>query len=201
MHKIGLIFQREFLNRVQKKSFLIAAILIPLIFPAILAIMIYVLVKQEEQAGPETVQVLDNSGKFIFPEDGKYAFINVTGDLEHAKTAFRESDDYALLYIPEIDLANPQGIVLYTKENPGFRKMEDFERLLEDRIRDLKLESYNIDKSILDSLHTIVRLSNINVSASGEEKAGNKEIYYGLGFLLGILIYMFVLIYGMQIML
>ena len=36
MNKIWLIIQREFLNRVQKKSFLVATILIPLIFPAII---------------------------------------------------------------------------------------------------------------------------------------------------------------------
>ena len=44
MNKIWLIFQREFLNRVQKKSFLIATILIPLIFPAIIAVMVWVAV-------------------------------------------------------------------------------------------------------------------------------------------------------------
>ena len=36
MNKIWLIMQREFLNRVQKKSFLITTILVPLIFPAII---------------------------------------------------------------------------------------------------------------------------------------------------------------------
>jgi ABC-2 type transport system permease protein len=50
MNKVWLIFQREFLNRVQKKSFLIATIVIPLIFPAIIAVMIYIFVKQEEGA-------------------------------------------------------------------------------------------------------------------------------------------------------
>ena len=42
MNKIWLIMQREILNRVQKKSFLIATILIPLIFPAIIGGLIYV---------------------------------------------------------------------------------------------------------------------------------------------------------------
>ena len=57
MNKIWLIFQREFLNRVQKKSFLIATILIPLIFPAIIATMVFVMMKQEEGAGKQTVHV------------------------------------------------------------------------------------------------------------------------------------------------
>ncbi len=201
MNKIWLIFQREFLNRVQKKSFLIATILIPLIFPAIIAIMVYVMVKQEEEAGTQTVHVVDATGKFHLESNGKYAFIPVSADIETAKSDFNKSKDFALLYIPEIDLANPTGIALYTKENPSIRKLEDLETLLENRIQDLKLEQFNIDRATLKSLKTNVNINNINLSETGEEKESNTGILYGLGFLLGVLIYMFVLIYGMQIML
>lgn len=201
MNKIWLIFQREFLNRVQKKSFLIATILIPLVFPAIIAIMVAVMVKQEEDAGIQTVQIVDISGKFNFESNNKYAFVKVTGDLEQAKSEFNKSKDFALLYIPQLELSNPQGIALYTRENPSIRKIEDLEGLLENRIRDLKLEQFNIDKATLENLKTNVNLQNINLTASGEEKESNTGILYVLGFVLGVLIYMFVLIYGMQIML
>jgi ABC-2 type transport system permease protein len=56
MNKIWLIMKREFLNRVQKKSFLIATILIPLIFPAIIGGMVYVMIQQEESAGKQVVE-------------------------------------------------------------------------------------------------------------------------------------------------
>jgi ABC-2 type transport system permease protein len=201
MNKVWLIFQREFLNRVQKKSFLIATILIPLIFPGIIAIMLLVMKKQEESAGKQTVQVLDRSGKFQFEDNGKYQFVFVSGDMEKAKSDFNKSKDFALLYIPEFELSNPEGITLYTKENPSIRKIEDLEGFLENRIHDLKLEQFNIDKATLRNLKTDVSLNNINLSETGEEKESNTGILYGLGFLLGVLIYMFVLIYGMQIML
>jgi len=42
MNKIGLIIEREFLNRVHKKSFLVATILIPLIFPTIIALLVFI---------------------------------------------------------------------------------------------------------------------------------------------------------------
>ncbi len=201
MNKIWLIFQREFLNRVQKKSFLIATILIPLIFPAVIAIMFYVMVKQEEEAGKQTVHVVDVTGKFHFESNSKYEFKPVTTDLETAKAEFNKSKDFALLYIPEIDLSNPTGFALYTKENPSIRKIEDLESLLENRIQDLKLEQFNIDRETLKNFKTNVSLNNINLTETGEEKESNTGVLYGLGFLLGVLIYMFVLIYGMQIML
>ncbi len=201
MNKVWLIFCREFLNRVQKKSFLIATILIPLIFPAIVGGMAYVMLKQEEGAVVEKIRVVDVSGKFDFENSNKYEFIKTSDDLEKAKENFNKSHDYALLYIPEIELSDPQGISLYTKENPSIRKIEDLEGLIENRIQDLKLEQYNIDKATLSSLRTNISLNNINLSETGEEKESNTGILYVLGFILGMLIYMFVLIYGMQIML
>lgn len=200
MNKIWLIFQREFLNRVQKKSFLIATILIPLIFPAIIAVMVFVMMKQEDSAGIQTVEVYDKSGKIQFEGSNKYEFVPVSGDFEEVKSDFNKSKHFALLYIPEFELAKPEGIALYTKENPSVRKIEDLENMLENRIHDLKLEQFNIDKATLKSLKTNVSLNNINLSETGEEKESNTGILYILGFFLGVLIYMFVLIYGMQIM-
>lgn len=200
MNKIWLIFQREFLNRVQKKSFLIATILIPLIFPAIIAIMVFVMMKQEDSAGMQTVEVFDKSGRIEIEGTDKYEFVPVSGDFESVKSVFNKSEHFALLYIPEFELAKPEGIALYTKENPSIRKIEDLENILENRIHDLKLEQFHIDKATLKSLKTNVSLNNINLSETGEEKESNTGTLYILGFLLGVLIYMFVLIYGMQIM-
>lgn len=200
MNKIWLIFQREFLNRVQKKSFLIATILIPLIFPAIIAVMVFVMMKQEDSAGIQTVEVFDKSGRIEIEGTDKYEFVPVSGDFESVKSEFNKSEHFALLYIPEFELAKPEGIALYTKENPSIRKIEDLENILENRIHDLKLEQFHIDKATLKSLKTNVSLNNINLSETGEEKESNTGTLYILGFLLGVLIYMFVLIYGMQIM-
>lgn len=203
MNKIWLIFQREFLNRVQKKSFLIATILIPLIFPAIIGVMGYVFMKQEEGAEKQVVRIYDRSGKIQLESNSKYDFVPVSGDrnFDDVKAEFNKSKDFALLYIPEFDLAKPDGLTLYTKENPSIRRIEDFENALEGKIHDLKLQEFNIDKETLKSLRTNVSLNNIALSETGEEKESNTGILYVLGFVLGVLIYMFVLIYGMQIML
>jgi ABC-2 type transport system permease protein len=147
------------------------------------------------------VEVFDKSGKIQLESNTKYDFVTVSGELETIKSAFNKSKHFALLYIPQFELAKPEGIALYTKENPSIRKIEDLENMLENRIHDLKLEQFHIDKATLKSLKTDVSLNNINLSETGEEKETNNGILYILGFVLGVLIYMFVLIYGMQIML
>lgn len=200
MNKVWLICQREFLNRVQKKSFLIATILIPMIFPAIIALMGYIFLKQEEGANRSVVHVLDESGRIKLEDTDRYKFVPVTGAPEHAKSSFRESDAFALLFIPEFELSDPKGIMLYTKENVSIRREEELEGMIEARIHDLKLEQFNIDKATLAKLKTEVSLNSFNLNEEGG-KQSNTRLLYGLGFALGILIYVFVLVYGMQIML
>lgn len=193
--------QREFLNRVQKKSFLIATILIPLIFPALIGVMVFIFIQQEEQAGKTVIEVLDESGRMNLESTEKFEFITLSGNLEQAKAAYNQTKHFALLFIPAFDLTKPEGLTLYTKDNPSVRKMDGLESILERRIHDLKLEQFNIDKETLKSLKTNISLKSINLTESGEEKDSNTGMLYVLGFVLGVLIYMFVLIYGMQIML
>ncbi len=200
MNKIWLIIQREFLTRVQKKSFLITTILVPLIFPAIIGVLVYIMKKEADSAKADTVQVVDESGKFAFEDTKKYKFVPLSIPIDKAKDSYKQTKDFALLYIPPFDINKPEGLMIYTKENPSIEKVGGLESIIQDRIRDLKLEAYKIDKETLKSLKVKINLKQINISETGEEKASNSGILYGLGFVLGILIYMFVLVYGIQIM-
>jgi ABC-2 type transport system permease protein len=200
MYKTWLIFQREYLNRVQKKSFLIVTILVPLVFPAIMGIMLYVFIKQEEGAVTQVIEVYDESGKMKLQDDARYKFISVSGNFESIKKAFNKSDHFAILRVPPFELSAPNGMKLYTKENPSIRKVEELEDIIENRIHDLKLIESNIDRQTIEKLKTDVALGNI-LSLDAVEKESNTGVLYVLGFVLGILIYMFVMIYGMQIML
>ena len=200
MNKIWLIIQREFLNRVQKKSFLITTILVPLIFPAIIGGLAYVAIKDAESAKADVVHVLDESKNFTFEDSKRFKFIPIDQTLEGAKKIYNATNDFALLYIPNFDINKPEGVLLYTKENPSIDKVGDLESLIETRIHDLKLQEYKIDAATLKSLRPQVNLKQFSLTDTGEEKSSNSGILYGLGFGLGILIYMFVLIYGIQIM-
>lgn len=200
MNKIWLIIQREVLNRVQKKSFLLTTVLVPLIFPAIIGVLIFIMVKEMESAKPDTVLVVDESGKVTLDSTRRFLFVPLNVPLEEAKKVYQQSENFALLYIPDFNLDKPEGFALYTRENPSIEKIESLRSILKERIHDLKLEAYNIDKEVLKKLKDDISLSQYNLTETGEEKSSNSGILYAAGFLLGILIYMFVLIYGIQIM-
>ena len=201
MNKILLIIQREFLNRVQKKSFLLTTILVPLIFPAIMGILIYIVVKQSQVTNVKTVQVLDESHRFTLKDTKTFKFIAITSSLEIAKLAYDSSDDFGLVYIPPFELSDPKGFTMLSKDNPTMEQMGDLEQYFADQVRNMKLAQYNVDQATLDALRTRIEIRQVTKDVTtGEEKSGSSGLRYGVGFVLGILIYMFGLIYGIQIM-
>lgn len=200
MNKIFLIIQREFLNRVQKKSFLIATILLPLIFPTIIAVMVYVAKQQEKGAKSEVIHFVDESGLFNPDDIKRYELRRFNGNIEDAKIAFSNSDDFGLLHIPKINLSDPSGIALYTKVNPSPNDISDLESKIESQIKEAKMIKFNIDQRILDSLKTDISIRSINLSESGQEKSSDSNVLFGIGMIGGILIYIFIFVYGAQIM-
>jgi ABC-2 type transport system permease protein len=199
MNKIWLIIQREFLNRVQKKSFLIATILLPLIFPALMAILTYVAIEQKKNASKSVVHYVDESGTFV-PDTGKFIFKKFEGSITDAKKTFQADKSFGLLHIPQFDLENPQGITLYTKVNPSPNEIGNLEGILENRVRELKMVKFNISQKVLDDIKTDISLTTINVSEEGDEQTSNSKVLFGIGMAFGILMYMFIFIYGAQIM-
>ncbi len=165
MHKVWLIIQREFLNRVQKKSFLITTILVPLIFPAIIGGLVYFMIKEAEGAKADVVELVDESGKFGLENTRRFEFIPVPAGVEQAKKVFQESNHFALLYIPATDANDPKGIVLYTKESQSIEKIGSLTQILNDRVKDFKMERYNIDKETLKDIRTTdVNIKQVNLS-------------------------------------
>ena len=199
MNKIWLIIQREFLNRVQKKSFLVATILLPLIFPAIMAVLVYVAKEQKKNAEKETVLYIDESGYFL-ADTAKFNFKPFQGNLEEGKKAFENSKSFGLLYIPKFELSNPQGITFYTKINPSPSDVGSIERIFANHIKDLKMQQLNIEQKVLDQLKTEVTISSVKISEGGKEKSSDSKVLFGVGMTGGIMMYMFIFIYGAQIM-
>ena len=115
MNKILLVIKREYFSRVKKKSFLLSTILTPLLIPLILGGIIYIAEKDSEVDEKLVVEVLDESKLISFEESSRYEYVYVESNLDVAKTVFQESNDKALLHIPNIDIDDPQGIILYAK--------------------------------------------------------------------------------------
>ncbi len=205
MKQIFLVLKREYLTRVKKKSFLLATILTPLIMPAIILTIVY-FATQEKESRSDKILVLDKSGIFIDSFDvTSFDFEYINGDLEAAKDDLLEKGAFGLLYIPTIDMSdasviNFSGFELYSKTNPSVNSIERIEKIIRNKLEDVKLENSGLDAQVIENLKVRVDLDSFNISDTGEAKESNSKLSFAIGYGTGFLIYMFIFIYGSQIM-
>lgn len=200
MNKIFLVIQREYLARVKKKSFLIATLLTPLIFPAIMGIFVWVAVSEKENQSLRIIEVIDETDLFFMESSEQYAFTSSVDDPEEAKKMVQDGDRYGFLYIPKMEISSPKGIQYYGIENPSISLMSYLESALKRKIEDQRLYEKGIDPSVLKEIRTQVSIQSVTLGESGEEKINDATVNYAIGFLAGILIYIFIFVYGNQIM-
>lgn len=198
MHKILLIIKREYITRVRKKSFIIMTILGPLLFAAFLLVPIWLATLEGEE---KIIEVLDESGLFEgkFTQSGNIKYEYINSELEEAKDRVPENDKYGLLYIPQLDLAQPNGIMFFAEGNPSFDVVLSLEKTLKTEIEDIKLAKSGINKATLEAIQTNVAINTINLSDTGE-KESSSGVSSAVGYAGALLIYFFVFLYGAQIM-
>ena len=203
MNKSFLIIKREYLTRIRKKSFIIMTLLGPLLFagltiaPAWLANM-----KDTEE---KTIGIIDETNIFaeILPETQYIKFKNLESiTVPQAKKTFEELECDAILFIPH-NLYHNSGLVhLYSNKQPSLSTKLHIANSLRDIIEKDKLKTYNlpdIDK-ILSSIKTNVNVQIVKWTADGEEKETSHELSMIIGYISGFLIYMFIFMFGAQVM-
>ncbi|MDW3208674.1 MAG: ABC transporter permease [Reichenbachiella sp.] len=200
MNKIGLIVAREYIARVKKKSFIIMTILGPILFAGMMAIVFWSATREGDQ---KLIQVIDESGffenKIENTETITYQFIQA--DIEESKESLLRSEAiFGILHIPKIDLDNPEGIKFYSTQSPGIAIEGGIEKRVRGIIEDEKLANSGLDQELIDNLRSYVDIQTINLSDTGGESESNSGIAFGVGYVSSFLLYMFIFIYGMQIM-
>ncbi len=219
MGKIGLIIKREYTSRVKKKTFIIMTILGPILFAAMM-ISPVILMKLEDDDFKK-IAIIDESRmfdgainnteymQFDFVSDKYFDQETATYNLTQAKTDLKDSDYYALLYIPHTAVQGQKGTVqLLSYDQPNMALKMHIANGIEKRVEDIKLgikaEEIGITDSEVDEILMVVN-TNITVVTStldenGGEKESSTEVAMIIGYLCGFLIYMFVFMYGSQVM-
>jgi ABC-2 type transport system permease protein len=196
--KILLIIQREFLSRVKKKSFLIMTILGPVLMAGVILSRFWLEMIPEE---PQTIAIVDETklfnGKLIENEGVKFEFLNK--EIILAKKDFYAIDNNILLYIPS-NILQGQAIQVYYKKQPSLEIVSYIQSQVNTKLQDFKLLASGIDQEKLAQTKTKVKVLSTKVAESGEEETSNSALKIIIGFLGGFLIYLFVFLYGSQVM-
>lgn len=197
MNKILLVLQREYLSRVRKKSFLIMTLVGPLLMGG-LFVAIALMDKVDNE--PKRIAVLDNTGMFTgkFTSHGRVSFVSVNQPLEKLRAVADDSGYFGILYIPVTEnvSALEKAIVLYSESQPGIEVVSRIESTVEAVINENKYKAAGIDPLVLKTIKSDVSIRTYDM----EDKETSTPLASGLGFVGGLLIYMFIFVYGTMVM-
>lgn len=199
MSKIGLIIEREYKTRVLKKSFLLLTFLSPILFAALIAVPLW-LSRLDADTTKEIV-VIDRSGLYAdaLLSDDIYHFTFVDADLNQARSSYGSLTGI-LLITGRLDQDGTA--MVYSENQIDMETKSHIERLLGDYVEQQKINAYNIPdlQKILEDTQTRVSVSTIRWNEKGEEQKGSSELALIIGMVTAMIIYMFIVMYGGQVM-
>lgn len=201
MNKIFIVAKREFITRVQKKTFLLTTILLPLLIFGLNAMIIYFSVKSSTNlnfAIADEANVL--SGKLDKSSDVTFQIVQhqTPQSLDEA-LAQKKYDGY--IFIPStFGQSKTDSIQLKSAKSIGLMTRGKIEDAIGKSLEEKKFLSLNITKKQLDSIQNSgnkIAYTTLSGKADSNTKAG---ISYGVGYVSGFLIYFILLIYGTMVM-
>ena len=197
MSKVGLVIKREYITRVRKKSFIIMTILGPLLFAGIFA-SVFLLNKVDNEK--HTIVVVDQSHLFNgrFKNNDRLTFIYLDENVDSLRAKSKDLGYFGVLFIPASDKieALEKGVVLYSESQPGFDIIEKIKFTIEKDIKNAKMVATGVDDKKLDMIRTDVEIQTRDL----QNKETSTGLTTGIGFGSGLLIYMFIFIYGAMVM-
>ncbi len=197
MNNILLILKREYLTRVKKKSFIIMTIVGPVLMAALFIAPVWFAMMEDD--AQKVISVYDETGTyrsaFTDSENLKFNFTEET-DREKREDSFLKSGNYALLTIYD---KNPDEYVLFSEKTPDISVKEQVSGRIEGYIEAENFKRLGISKNQIDSAKTEIYLETYTISEAGIEKS-SAEVPLMIGFAAAIIIYMFIFLYGVQVM-
>jgi ABC-2 type transport system permease protein len=138
---------------------------------------------------------LNEDANYILEDSEFIHFTTIsTSEAELLKTDFSESPFYALLH------REGENFTLYSNQQISLSVSKSIERQLEQLIEHEKLKLLGIDLQILEDASTEINITTKIISEDGNTSNSQAEASMGIGFISGILIYMFIFMYGTMVM-
>lgn len=201
MNKIGLIIKREYLTRVKKRSFIIMTFLGPLLMAALYIIPVLLALHGDNER--RTIAVIDQSHWFErqFTDTENQRFVRL-GDIsiDSTKRLVQEGSYDLALFIPKTELNIPSSAVIYSMKQVPMSVEEHIREIMKNEIQVQKLLASGVDPDILEQIKTEVSLSVMRMDEEGGEKETFSEVQFILGMALALLIYLFIMLFGGQVM-
>ena len=194
MNKIWLIIKREYLVRVRKKSFIIMTFLAPLLMAGIMIVPLYLANENQE----ERVIAVSNQNKILnnLEDTESIKFSKIPdSELLTLKENLNQYIYYAIVLEDEKDI-----FTIFSKQQISVNVKSIIQNQLQRILEHNQLKELGIDIDLLEEKSNSLMLETKIIAQNGKDIQSNPEISMGIGFMCGILIYIFIFMYGTMVM-
>lgn len=213
MSKVKHIILREYTTRVRKKAFIIMTIIGPLLFAALMIAPVWLTQLEDQEEKKIAIVEYDRFGypvqdslmlfRGVFPDKEllKFEYIGNLSELQVEALAV-ESDYFGFLKIKHNVITSGQDVSVefLVKEQPSIGIEMHITNSLEKYLQNYKLLSFNVPPNVIKSLKTHVNLATKKLHKDGFTDQGDNNIRRVLGYVCGLMIYMFIFFFGAQVM-
>jgi len=203
MSKISLIIKREYTTRVMKKSFIILTFLTPLLFAGMITVPLWL--SSLKDGTKKHIYVIDRTNQYrkVLKSNETYLFDFVDEPVDRVRKDNAENKDFtALLLITDDLIQNPKGATIYSQEQVSLELKTYISGALNNYVEQQKLAAYNIPnlKQMIENSRGNIDIPTIKWDKDGKEEVGSAELALIIGMISAFVIYMFIVIYGAQVM-
>jgi ABC-2 type transport system permease protein len=213
INKIGLIIRREYVTRVRKRSFIIMTFLGPVLFASLIVLPAWL--SQVEDKGIKEIAVVeyDMNGQTVpdslqffrdvIPNTGnlKFTYLN-NARLTDVLKAFNATKYDGVLFLPQSIISgnNKAYVEFYYRKPPSMAMEVHISESIEKFLFNQKLMARNISGDLIQTLETSVTLNRIDWKSWPDQKEDATDVKRGIGYVAGMLIYLFIFMFGAQVM-
>ena len=201
---IKTVIAREYSTRVKKKSFLLTTFLVPILFAAMMVVVMYIMGNTKERK--QDVAVVDQSG-IVMPhltDTDRITYEDYSSEApDDLKGRLASIGKDVLVVISSLDtVAKTVTVQTYSKDPLGVEFTSGLRNKVDDAVEEYRVRQYGIENlsQIMEEVKSHVSVTEYTLDESGKETLSESSIYMIVSMVLGIIIWMFITMFGAQVM-
>lgn len=201
---IKTVISREYTTRVKKKSFLVTTFVVPILFAAMMVVVFLIMGNTKERK--MDVAVVDQSGIVMshLESGDRVTYTDYSSEVpDSIKAHLKDYGKDALVVVSPLDsVKKTVSVQAYSKDPLGVEFTGGLSRKVDDAVEEYRIAQYGIDNlpQIMEDVKSNVKVSEYTLDESGKESVSESGIYMIVSMLLGIIIWMFIMMFGGQVM-
>lgn len=200
--KIGIVIEREYMIRIRRKSFIVMTLLGPILMLLLMSAPALLMAIGGED--DQVVAVLDHTGLYgdVLKDTQTYKFVPATKSLANYRDEAKSATVSGVLEIRQDLREDPKAMTLFSFKTLPTGLESYINGQLSSYVTQQKLASHEVPglEEIIRSSETKLEVQTYRVGSDGEETLSSGTVAMALGLVLSMLIYMFISLYGSQVL-